>query len=164
MVALFAPTFKTTPRTTKGEITMAHKVPRVECKFYLRPEERDHLKQVALEKEVSLSDLIGTTLLKKYPMEKKKARSVNLASTVANCISSELPEQVQLDEPLPEKTESLVDESVPQDVDSIKEKESRLREVNRLLNLAKKGDRLERDVYFSLVEEQKTLRASLGHN
>ena len=143
---------------------MAYKEPRVECKFYLRPEERDHLKQVAQEKGVSLSDLIGATLLKKYPMAKKKARSVNLASTVANSISSELPEQVPQDELLPEKTESSVDESAPKDVDSIKEKESRLREVNRLLNLAKKGDRLERDVYFSLVEEQKTLRAELGHN
>lgn len=51
---------------------MAHKEPRVECKIYLRPEERDHLKEVAKEKEVSLSDLIGTTILKKYPMPKKK--------------------------------------------------------------------------------------------
>lgn len=143
---------------------MAHKEPRVECKFYLRPEERDHLKQVAQEKEVSLSDLIGATLLKKYPMTKKKARSVNLASSVANCISSELPEQVPLDDPLPEKTESSVDELESRDVDSIKEKESRLREVNRMLNLAKKGERLERDVYFSLVEEQKALREELNHN
>ena len=51
---------------------MAHKEPRVECKIYLRPEERDHLKEVAKEKEVSLSDLIGTAVLKKYPMPKKK--------------------------------------------------------------------------------------------
>ena len=51
---------------------MAHKEPRVECKIYLKPEERDHLKEVAKEKEVSLSDLIGTTVLKKYPMPKKK--------------------------------------------------------------------------------------------
>ena len=143
---------------------MAHKEPKVECKFYLRPEERDHLKQVAQEKGVSLSDLIGATLLKKYPMEKKKARSVNLAPTVANCISPELPEQVPQDDPLPEKTESSVDDVAPKDVDSTREKEARLREVNRLLNLAKKGDRLERDVYFSLLEEQKALRASLGHN
>ena len=51
---------------------MAHKEPRVECKIYLRPEERDHLKEVAKEKEVSLSDLIKTTVLKKYPMKKRK--------------------------------------------------------------------------------------------
>ena len=51
---------------------MAHKEPRVECKIYLRPEEHDHLKEVAKEKEVSLSDLIGTTVLKKYPIKKKK--------------------------------------------------------------------------------------------
>ena len=51
---------------------MAHKEPRVECKIYLKPEERDHLKEVAKEKEVSLSDLIGTAVLKKYPMPKKK--------------------------------------------------------------------------------------------
>lgn len=51
---------------------MAHKEPRVECKIYLRPEERDHLKEVAKENEVSLSDLIGTAVLKKYPMPKKK--------------------------------------------------------------------------------------------
>jgi len=51
---------------------MAHKEPRVECKIYLRPEERDHLKEVAKEKEVSLSDLIRRTVLKKYPMPKKK--------------------------------------------------------------------------------------------
>ena len=51
---------------------MAHKEPRVECKIYLRPEERDHLKEVAKENEVSLSDLIGRTVLKKYPLPKKK--------------------------------------------------------------------------------------------
>ena len=51
---------------------MAHKEPRVECKIYLRPEERDHLKEVAKENEVSLSDLIRRTILKKYPMPKKK--------------------------------------------------------------------------------------------
>ena len=51
---------------------MAHKEPRVECKIYLKPEERDHLKEVAKENEVSLSDLIGTAVLKKYPMPKKK--------------------------------------------------------------------------------------------
>ena len=51
---------------------MAHKEPRVECKIYLRPEERDHLKEVAKENEVSLSDLIRRTVLKKYPMPKKK--------------------------------------------------------------------------------------------
>lgn len=47
---------------------MAHKEPRVECKIYLRPEERDHLKEVAKENEVSLSDLIRRTVLKKYPI------------------------------------------------------------------------------------------------
>ena len=128
-----------------------------------RPNDIIYSKLLILYTE-TFSDLIGATLLKKYPMEKKKARSVNLAATVANSISSALPEQVQLDEPLPEKTESLVDESAPRDVDSIREKEARLREVNRMLNLAKKGERLERDVYFALIEEQKTLRASLGHN
>ena len=51
---------------------MAHKEPRVECKIYLKPEERDHLKEVAKENEVSLSDLIGRAVLKKYPMPKKK--------------------------------------------------------------------------------------------
>ena len=51
---------------------MAHKEPRTKCCVYLRPEEMEHLKTVAKEKEVSLSDLIGTTVLKKYPMPKKK--------------------------------------------------------------------------------------------
>ena len=51
---------------------MAHKEPRTKCCVYLRPEVMEHLKTVAKEKEVSLSDLIGTTVLKKYPMPKKK--------------------------------------------------------------------------------------------
>ena len=71
---------------------MAHKEPRVECKFYLLPEERDHLKQVAKEKEVSFSDLIRTTLLKKYPMPKKK-------KAVAEPV---LPAVTETDSPTPE--------------------------------------------------------------
>lgn len=51
---------------------MAHKEPRTKCCVYLRPEETEHLKTVAKEKEVSLSVLIGTAVLKKYPMPKKK--------------------------------------------------------------------------------------------
>ena len=144
---------------------MAHKDTRIYCRVYLLPEQYEHLKSVAKEQGISFSDLMGTAALKKYPMpKKKKARSENLASPIANDISSELSEQVQLDEPLPEKTEPSVVDVVSNNVDSIKEKESRLREVNRLLNLAKKGERLERDVYFALVEEQKALRAELGHN
>lgn len=130
---------------------MAHKDTRIYCRVYLLPEQYEHLKSVAKEQGISFSDLMGTAALKKYP-------------PIANDISSELSEQVQLDEPLPEKTEPSVVDVVSNNVDSIKEKESRLREVNRLLNLAKRGERLERDVYFALIEEQKALRAELGHN
>ena len=48
----------------------------------------EHLKTVAKEKEVSLSDLIGTTVLKKYPVSKKK-------KTVAAEQKSPTPEDIK---------------------------------------------------------------------
>ncbi len=67
---------------------MAHKEPRTKCCVYLRPEEMEHLKTVAKEKEVSLSDLIRTTVLKKHPMPKKK-------KTVAAEPKSPTPEDIK---------------------------------------------------------------------
>lgn len=157
---------KTTPRNTKGAITMAHKEPRVECKFYLLPEERDHLKQVAKEKEVSFSDLLRTTVLKKYPMSKKrKARSVDLASPIAKSIPSELPEQESPGTPVPEKRESAVDEVVSCDVDSMTrdEAEARLAEVKNILKAAYNGETLPKETFSSLIQERDALRAILGH-
>lgn len=139
--------------------------PKLRCRIYLTADEYEHLKSVAEENGTSFTDLVTTAALKKYPLPKKrKARSVNLASTVANDISSEVSEQEPQQTPIPEKTESPVVDVVPKGAELNKEKEARLREVNRLLNLAKKGERLERDVYFALIEEQKELRALLGHN
>lgn len=53
---------------------MAHREQRVESRFYLRPDEHEHIKQVAKEHGVSMSELVRLTVLKKYPMPKKKSQ------------------------------------------------------------------------------------------
>ena len=145
---------------------MAHKEPRVECKIYLRPEERDHLKQVALEKEVSLSDLIRTTMLKKHPMSKqRKARSVDLASPIAKDIPPELPEQEPLETHVPEKRESTVDGVVSCDVESMTrdEQEARLKFVKHKIHMAYNGEHLDKETFNAYMQERDKLRTILGH-
>ncbi|MBQ8000416.1 MAG: hypothetical protein IJ298_04275 [Ruminococcus sp.] len=145
---------------------MAHKEPRVECKFYLLPEERDHLKQVAKEKEVSFSDLLRTTVLKKYPMSKKrKARSVDLASPIAKGIPPVLPEQEPLETPVPEKRESPVVEVVSCDVESMTrdEQEARLKFLKHKIHMAYNGESLDKEVFNAYMQERNKLRAKLGH-
>lgn len=145
---------------------MAHKEPRTKCCVYLRPEEMEHLKTVAQQKEVSLSDLIGTTVLKKYPMpKKKKARSENLASQIANDIPSELPEQVPLDEPSPKQKESQVDDVVSCDVESMTqdEQKARLKFVKHKLHMAYNGEYLDKETFNAYMQERDKLQAILGH-
>lgn len=145
---------------------MAHKEPRVECKIYLRPEERDHLKEVALENEVSLSDLIRTTMLKKYPMSKqRKARSVDLASPIAKDITPELPKQEPLENHVPEKRETMVDAVVSCDVESMTrdEQEARLKFLKHKIHMAYNGESLDKEIFNAYMQERNKLRAILGH-
>lgn len=51
---------------------MAHKSPKTEARVYLSPEQHQHLKAIAVEQGISLSELICTAVLKKHPMAKSK--------------------------------------------------------------------------------------------
>ena len=143
---------------------MAHKELRIDVRVYLRAEEHEHLKNIAKENGVSLSELIGTAVLKKYPLHKKKARSENLASKIANDIPL-VSEQVPLDEPIPKERESQVDDLVSCDVESMThgEQEARLAEVKKLLRNAYNGERLSKEQFATLMQERDDLRTLLGH-
>lgn len=114
---------------------MAYKTPRAEARVYFLPEQHQHLKAIAEEKGISLSELISTTVLKKYPIS-KKGREKKPAQWVA-CTQS------------PEDTAT---------------KEQRLAEINRRLEQAKQGDHLPKHEYFALCDERKSLQLELGHN
>ncbi len=143
---------------------MAHKELRIDVRVYLRAEEHEHLKTVAKENGVSLSELIGTAVLKKYPLHKKKARSENLASKIANDIPS-VSEQVPLDEPTPKERESQIDDLVSCDVESMTqdEQEARLKFVKNKLHMAYNGEPLEKELFSAYMQERDKLRAILGH-
>ena len=122
---------------------MAHKEPRDDVRVYLKPDEHQHLKAVAKEQGISLSELIRKTVMKKYALPKKKKASQTDAlqgaekSKAENCLA---PEQ------------------------NTKQMEARLREVNITLNRAYKGKIIPSDEYHKLKAEQAELRKILGHN
>lgn len=122
---------------------MAHKEPRDDVRVYLKPDEHQHLKAVAKEQGISLSELIRKTVMKKYALpKKKKARQTDALqgaekSKAENCLA---PEQ------------------------NTKQMEARLREVNITLNRAYKGETIPSDEYHKLKAEQAELRKILGHN
>ena len=122
---------------------MAHKEPRNDVRVYLKPEEHQHLKAIAKEQDISLSELIRKTVMKKYALpKKKKARRTNALQTAEkseaeNCLTTE------------QNTNQM---------------ETRLREVNNTLNKAHQGERLPGDEYRKLKAEQAELKKILGHN
>ena len=134
---------------------MAHKEPRNSVRVYLLPNEHEHLKLIAKEQGVSLSDLIGFAVMKKYPLPKK-----------ARNISSDVPMQVSLDAPAPKQREPQVDELGTNGVESMThdEQEARLAEVKQLLRNAYNGERLSKEQFATLMQERDDLRALLGHN
>lgn len=122
---------------------MAHKEPRNDVRVYLKPEEHQHLKAVAKEQDISLSELIRKTVMKKYALpKKKKARQPDALqraekSKAENCLATE---------------------------QNIEQMEARLREVNTTLNRAYKGETIPSEEYYKLKAEQTELRKILGHN
>lgn len=122
---------------------MAHKEPRNDVRVYLKPEEHQHLKAVAKEQDISLSELIRKTVMKKYALpKKKKARQPDALqgaekSKADNCLATE---------------------------QNTKQMEARLVEVNTAINKAHKGERLPSDEYRKLKAEQTELKKILGHN
>lgn len=122
---------------------MAHKEPRNDVRVYLKLEEHQHLKAVAKEQDISLSELIRKTVMKKYALpKKKKARQPDALqgaekSKADNCLATQ------------------------QDTEQMK---TRLREVDAILDKAHKGERLPGDEYRKLKAEQTELKKILGHN
>lgn len=57
---------------------MAHKEKRKDVRIYLKVEECEHLKAVAKESGISLSDLIGKTVMKKFPLPKAKKNGTQM--------------------------------------------------------------------------------------
>lgn len=78
---------------------MAHKEKRVNARIYFYPEDREHLKQVAKEHGISMSELIRRTVLKKYPMPKKKSRKLKpvppISETAPTIEQTEIPNKTQ---------------------------------------------------------------------
>ncbi len=124
---------------------MAHKEKRKDVRIYLKVEECEHLKAVAKESGISLSDLIGKTVMRKFPLPKVKAvRQTNAV----------LFEETTPEEPSPAETPEA----------DRKQMARRLIEVNTILKQAYGGNTLPNDEYQRLKNEQKELRAILGHN
>lgn len=124
---------------------MAHREKRKDVRIYLKVEECEHLKAVAKESGISLSDLIGKTIMKKYPLPKVKIeRQTNAVLFEATASEESSPAET------PEADR--------------KQLESRLREVNTRLKKAQNGDKLPYDEFCRMKNEQTELRAILGHN
>lgn len=120
---------------------MPHKDERKDVRVYFTPDEHKYLKAVAKENGLSM-----TALLRKATLEKCKYKP---------------PKKERQKIALPKKA---TDEPPTAKVNDTKELETRLREVNTILNKAKKGERLPLDEYRRLTEEQGQLRRKLGHN
>lgn len=124
---------------------MAHKEKRKDVRIYLKVEECEHLKAVAKESGISLSDLIGKTVMRKFPLPKVKTERQK--NTV-------LCEATVSEGPSPAETPEA----------DRKQMARRLIEVNTILKQAYDGNTLPSDEYHRLKNEQKELRAILGHN
>ena len=147
---------------------MSQKSHKTDVRIYIDDDYKAYLKLLAEEQGVSVNQLVMKLLVKKYPFDKKAKAvlSARVAEATLPLPKKEVTDNQEVGEgvSIQNETDTAVSLEVHIDESLREQQEARLREVNKRLNQAMKGDKLPYDEYQRLKQEQADLRAILNHN
>ena len=153
---------------------MSQKSHKTDVRIYIDDDYKLYLKLIAEEQGVSVNQLVMKLINKKYPFDKKakaaleaKVAEATLPLPNRECECQPEREDISL---LSEsvnnqnETDTAVSSEIRTDELTREQQEARLKEVSAILRKAFNGDKLPKDEFQRLHNEQKQLRAILGHN
>ena len=119
---------------------MSQKSHKTDVRIYIEDDHKAYLKQIADNRGISVNQLVMELINKKYPYNKKVRALMQTKEQTAEAVAP-------------------AEESAP----DREQQEARLQEVNAILRRAFNGEKLPKDEFQKLKDEQTELRAILGH-
>ena len=147
---------------------------KTDVRIYISDEQKEVVKMAAEARGISVNQLLMELINKKYPYDKKaqaalEARIAEATLPLPNRECECQPEREDislLSESVnnQNETDTAVSSEIRTDELTREQQEARLKEVSAILRKAFNGDKLPKDEFQRLHNEQKELRAILGHN